>query len=55
MMLAKATSGQPLRYYVGAAWTRGGEITSRDKWQRYVADEAARLRSPVKVSAASAH
>jgi hypothetical protein len=55
MMLAKATSGEPLRYYVGAAWTRGGEITSREKWHRYVTDEAARLRSPVKVSAASGH
>jgi hypothetical protein len=50
MMLAKATSGQPLRYYVGAAWTRWGEITSQDKWLRYVADEAARLRSPLSVS-----
>jgi hypothetical protein len=53
MMLAKTASGQPLRYYVGAAWTREGGITSREKWQRYVADEAARLRSPVKVSTTS--
>jgi hypothetical protein len=50
MMLAKATNGQPLRYYVGAVWTRAGEITSAQQWQRYVADEAARLRSPVAVS-----
>lgn len=50
MMLAKAANGQPLRYYVGAAWTRAGEITSAQQWQRYVADEAARLRSPVAVS-----
>jgi hypothetical protein len=50
MMLAPAVSGKPLRYYVGAAWTRAGEITSQQQWQRYVADEAARLASPVAVS-----
>jgi hypothetical protein len=49
-MLAPATSGQPLRYYVGAAWTRAGEITSREQWQRTVTDEAARVAAPVRVS-----
>jgi hypothetical protein len=49
-MLAPATSGKPLRYYVGAAWTRAGEITSEQQWKRYVADEAARLAAPVRVS-----
>jgi hypothetical protein len=49
-MLAPVTSGQPLRYYVGAAWTRAGEITSREQWQRTVADEAARVAAPVRVS-----
>jgi len=49
-MLAPVTSGQPLRYYVGAAWTRAGEITSREQWQRYVTDEAARVAAPVRVS-----
>jgi hypothetical protein len=53
-MLAPATSGQPLRYHVGAAWTRAGEITSEQQWKRYVADEAARVASPVRVSL-SAH
>jgi hypothetical protein len=50
MMLAPAASGQALRYYVGAAWTRAGEIASQQQWQRYVADEAARLASPVAVA-----
>jgi hypothetical protein len=49
-MLAPATSGKPLRYYVGAAWTRAGEITSEQQWKRYVADEAARVAAPVHVS-----
>ncbi|TFW33704.1 DUF4861 family protein [Massilia horti] len=55
MMTATVISGQPLRYYVGAAWNRGGEITSQQQWQRYVADEAARLRSPVKVTLSSSN
>jgi hypothetical protein len=54
LVLAPVTNGQPLRYYVGAAWTRAGEIRSQQDWQRYVADEAARLRAPVGVSVASA-
>lgn len=54
LVLAQVESGQPLRYYVGAAWTRAGEIKSQQDWQRYVADEAARLRAPVSVSAAQA-
>jgi len=49
-MLAPVASGQPLRYYVGAAWTRAGEITSREQWLRTVADEAARVAAPVQVS-----
>jgi hypothetical protein len=52
-MLAPATSGKPLRYYVGAAWTRAGEITSAQQWTRYVADEAARLAAPVRIGLAA--
>jgi hypothetical protein len=53
-MLAPVTSGQPLRYYVGAAWTRGGDIASEQQWKRHVADEAARVAAPVRVTL-SAH
>jgi hypothetical protein len=53
LVLAPVQSGQALRYYVGAAWTRAGEITSQQQWQRYVADEAARLRAPVTVKLSS--
>jgi pectinesterase len=53
LVLAPVSNGQPLRYYVGAAWTRAGEIKSQQEWQRYVADEAARLRTPVSVSIAA--
>jgi pectinesterase len=54
LVFAPAAAGQPLRYYVGAAWTRASEFKSPQDWQRYVAEEAARLRSPVTVSLAAA-
>ena len=50
LMMAKVTSGQPLRYYVGGAWSRAGEITSRAQWESYVADAALRAQHPVKVA-----
>jgi len=49
-MLAPVTSGRPLRYYVGAAWTRAGDIASAAQWRRTVADEAARAAAPVRVA-----
>ncbi len=52
LILAKAVSGQPLRYYVGAGWSKAGRFTSQEAWNEYVAAEAARLQSPVKVSLA---
>jgi hypothetical protein len=50
LVLAKVTSGQPLRYYVGAGWSKSGEFTSQADWTNYVAGEAARAKSPVKIS-----
>ncbi|PTX92724.1 DUF4861 family protein [Opitutus sp. ER46] len=53
LVLAKAKSGQPVRYLVGAGWTRAGHFTSRAAWEAYVAAEAARARSPIKVTVAA--
>lgn len=50
LVVAKATPGQPLRYYAGAAWSRAGEITSRAQWQRAAQDVLARDASPLRVS-----
>lgn len=52
LVLAKATSGKPLRYYAGGAWSRAGEITSLEQWQRLAQDTAARDASPVRVTLA---
>jgi hypothetical protein len=50
LVLAHAVSGRPLRYLVGAGWSKAGEFTTRESWEAYVAGWAARLRAPVKVT-----
>ena len=50
LLLAKAVSGVPLRYYAGAGWSKAGEFTSRESWNANVAAFAARLRSPLKIT-----
>jgi len=52
LILAKASSGKPLRYYAGGAWSRAGEITSLEQWQRLAQDVAARAGNPVRVTLA---
>lgn len=50
LVLAQVESGEPLRYYAGAAWDRAGHITSQEAWTAYVAQAAARARNPIRVS-----
>ena len=52
LVLAQVTSGQPLRYYVGAGWTMSGDFSSKEEWNAYVAACAARARAPVVVTLA---
>ena len=54
LILARVTSGVPLRYAAGGAWTGSGEIRSEAEWRAYVAQAAARLRSPLKVTLSGA-
>ncbi len=49
LLLAKVVSGQPLRYFAGAGWSKAGEFTTRESWNDYVAAFSARLKSPLKV------
>ena len=53
LLLAKAVSGQPLRYLAGAGWSKAGEFTTPAAWREYVAACALRFRSPVRVSVAA--
>ncbi len=50
LVLAKTAPGKPLRYRAGAGWSKAGEFTTKDAWDAYIAAQAARLNSPVKVS-----
>jgi hypothetical protein len=50
LVLAKVESGKPLRYFAGAAWDRAGHITSQAAWTSYVAEAAARAKSPIRVT-----
>ena len=54
LVLASAAPGKPLRYYVGAAWTRAGRITSQEAWKAYTATVAARAANPLRVTLAVA-
>jgi pectinesterase len=46
--LTDVKSGQPLNYYGGAGWSKGGFPEMKD-WETYVADFAKRAHSPLKV------
>jgi hypothetical protein len=49
LALASVEPGKPLRYYVGAAWNKAGQIGSKDAWQAYVTAAAARAAHPVEI------
>jgi pectinesterase len=53
LILVSVISGLPLRYYVGAGWSKSGDFSSKEDWNSYVAACAARAASPVKVSLSS--
>jgi unsaturated rhamnogalacturonyl hydrolase len=46
--LTDVKAGQPLNYYAGAGWSKGGFPEMKD-WEAYVADFAKRAHSPLKV------
>jgi hypothetical protein len=50
LALASVEPGKPLRYWIGAAWDKAGQIVSQDAWQAYVAAAAARAVHPVKIA-----
>jgi hypothetical protein len=50
LVLARATSGRALRYYVGSGWSKAGEFTTQESWNAYVAAFATRLKSPLKIT-----
>ncbi|MBY0240820.1 MAG: glycoside hydrolase family 88 protein [Burkholderiaceae bacterium] len=49
LALASARPGQPFVYYLGSAWSGGGDFAGAPAWETHVADMAARLAAPVTV------
>jgi pectinesterase len=49
LALTKAEPGKPVTYYVGAGWTRTGDFPTKQSWEKYLLDFAARLKSPITV------
>jgi hypothetical protein len=54
LAMASATPEQPFVYYLGAAWSKGGDFPTPQAWEAYVNSTAARVATPVKVQI-SAH
>ena len=50
LALARVKPGEPLRYAVGAGWSKAGEFTTQQAWNDYVAAFARRLASPLKIT-----
>jgi hypothetical protein len=50
LALASVEPGKPLRYYIGAAWNKAGQIGSQAAWQAYVSAEATRVAHPLTVT-----
>jgi len=48
-VLTKPTDGN-LTYYAGFGWSKSGQFKSKEEWDRYLADFARRLASPLEVT-----
>jgi hypothetical protein len=48
LLLTEVRAGQPLVYYAGAGWSKGG-FPDISTWKAHIAEFATRLRSPLKV------
>ena len=50
LILAKVKSGQTLRYYAGAGWSRSGQFASQADWEAYLAAFAQRLCASIEIA-----
>lgn len=50
LLLATITSGKPLRYFAGAAWSGSGHIADQHAWRAYLVQAAARAASPLTIT-----
>ncbi len=49
LLLTPVKSGEPVEYYIGAGWSKSGFADSA-AWQAYLAEFAARLKAPLRVT-----
>ena len=50
LAIARARSGQPVDYYIGAGWTDSGDFRDAKDWWTYVDLAAQRLSAPVAIT-----
>jgi hypothetical protein len=50
LLVVKTAPDDSISYWAGFAWDKAGKITSRDAWNKYVADFAQSVQSPIEVS-----
>ncbi|HEY4300015.1 MAG TPA: DUF4861 family protein [Candidatus Didemnitutus sp.] len=50
LILARVKTGETLRYYAGGGWDKAGQFKTAPEWEAYLADFAARRRSPLHVT-----
>jgi len=54
LLLVKARSGAPVRYFTGAGWSKSGQFADRAAWERYVTDFYERTKKPLTVTVSAA-
>nr|WP_314863227.1 DUF4861 family protein [uncultured Undibacterium sp.] len=50
LVFTKVSSGQPLRYFAGAGWTKSGDYIQKEDWLTYIEAEAIRINSPLTIT-----
>jgi hypothetical protein len=49
LVVGNTKAGQPVLYYAGSGWDKGGDVAGSVAWDALVEDLAQRLRSPLKI------
>lgn len=50
LAICSATTGQPVRYYAGAGWSKSGPFSTQEKWHAYVQQCAQNLQAPLTIT-----
>ena len=50
LLVLKTAADNSISYWAGFAWDKAGKITSQEAWNKYVADFAQGVQSPIEVS-----